>query len=115
MRVESLWMNRPWRHVDLLMDMFARYQNRDRLIARLKSAFPKVAELEALAIDKGVQIRDAFQGHTIGPFTILSPSAYRYLFLVAESEKTPCWRLGWMSCWLCPPTPSQAPNGARRT
>ena len=89
MRVESLWMNRPWRHVDLLMDLFARYQNRDRLIARLKSAFPKVAELEALAIDKGVQIRDAFQGHTIGPFTILSPSAYTYLFLVAESEKTP--------------------------
>ena len=95
MRVECLWMNRPWRHVDLLIDMFARYQNRGRLIARLKSAFPKVAELEALAIDRGIQIRDAFQGRNIGPFTILSPSVYTYLVLVAESEKTPV-----LASWL---------------
>ena len=88
-RVECLWMNRPWRHVDDLMPMFRRYQDRDRLIARLKSAFPKVVELEEIAHDRGIEIRDAFQGDTIGAFTVLSPHRTTYLELVVESDKTP--------------------------
>ena len=88
MRVAFLWMNRPWKHVDLLMNLFERYQDRDRLMARLKRAFPKVAALEELALAQSVQIRDAFQGDRIGAFTVLSPSLYTYLLLVAQSEKT---------------------------
>ena len=88
-RVESLWMNRPWKHVDELMPRFKHYQNRDRLIARLKRDFPKVAELEEIAAKKGIAIEDAFCGTTIGVFTVLSPLKSTYLDLIVESEKTP--------------------------
>ena len=88
-RVDCLWMNRPWRHVDALMPLFQRYQDQRRLIARLKSAFPKVAELEDIAISRGIQIRDALQGDIIGDFTVLAPHRTTYLHLVVVSEKTP--------------------------
>ena len=84
-----LWMNRPWEHADELMPRFQHYQDHDRFIARLKRAFPKAAELEEVANDKGVEIRDAFVGTRIGEFTVLSPSKATYLDRVVESEKTP--------------------------
>ena len=87
--VGRLWMNRPWEHVDELMPRFERYQDRDRLIARLKRDFPKAAELEEIANDKGIAINDAFLGAQIGEFTVLSPSRATYLDLVVESDKTP--------------------------
>ena len=89
MRVDVLWMNRPWRHVDALMPYFQRFQDPQRLFNRLRSAFNKVAELEQLALARGVQIRDAFECDRIGAFTVLSPSLPVYLLPVAESEKTP--------------------------
>ena len=89
MNVGCLWMNRPWMHVDQLMPMFERYQDRDRLTARLRRDFPKVAELESLANGKNITIRDAFQGDTIGEFTVLSPHKETYFKLIVESDKTP--------------------------
>ena len=88
-KVSCLYMNRPWEHVDDLMPMFRNYQNRDRLIARLKRDFRRAAELEEIANDKGVEIRDAFSGDWIGEFTVLSPHKTTYLQLIVESEKTP--------------------------
>lgn len=88
-RVERLWMNRPWEHVDELMPRFERYQDRDRLIARLKRDFPKAAELEQLANEKNIEIKHAFRGTRIGEFTVLSPSKATYLDLIVESDKTP--------------------------
>ena len=87
--VKNLWMNRPWKHVDQLMPIFKNYQNRDRLIARLKSDDPKVAELEKLADYRRTNIHGAFQGCNIGMFTVLSPSIDTYLDLIVQSEKTP--------------------------
>jgi len=87
--VGRLWMNRPWEHVEELMSRFKRYQDRDRLIARLKRDFPKAAELEEIANDKGIAISDAFLGTRIGEFTVLSPSKATYLDLIVESDKTP--------------------------
>ena len=88
-QVSYLWMNRPWVHVDDLMPMFKNYQDRERLVARLKRDFPKVSELEQFAVDKGFTIKDAFQGDAIGEFTVLSPHRRTYLECVAESDKTP--------------------------
>ena len=88
-RVERLWMNRPWQHVDELMPKFKNYQDRDRLISRLKRDFPKVAELEEIAAEKGIEIEDVFFGDTIGIFTVLSPLKSTYLDLIVESDKTP--------------------------
>ena len=87
--IGCLWMNRPWQHVDELMPRFERYQDRDRLIARLKRDFPKPAELEEIANDRGIEINDAFLGTCIGEFTVLSPNKAAYLDLVVESDKTP--------------------------
>ena len=87
--VGRLWMNRPWEHVDELMPRFERYQDRGRLIARLKRDFPKAAELEEIANDKDIEIKDAFLGTSIGEFTVLSPSKATYLDLVVDSDKTP--------------------------
>ena len=87
--VACVWMNRPWRHVDALLPLFERYQDRDRLVARLRSAFPKLAEIEQIAVQQAIPIRDAFAGDLIGDFTVLSPSWTTYLLLVVESDKTP--------------------------
>lgn len=89
MTVGCLWMNRPWMHADQLMPMFERYQDRDRLTARLRRDFPKVAELESLANGKNITIQDAFQGDTIGEFTVLSPHKETYFELIVKSDKTP--------------------------
>lgn len=97
MRVICLWMNRPWRHVYQLMPSFEHYQDRDRLIARLRHDFPKVAELEKLASSKGIFVRDAFRGDTIGEFTVLSPSKDTYCQLVVASKKTPVPAAKWIA------------------
>ena len=52
-------MNRPWEHVDELMPRFERYQDRDRLIARLKRIFRK--RRSSIANGKGTKIKDAFR------------------------------------------------------
>ncbi len=89
MQVGCLWMNRPWMHVDQLMPKFERYQDSDRLTARLRRDFPKVAELEKLAFSEGIPVQDAFSGNSIDEFTVLSPRKDTYLQLIVESDKTP--------------------------
>ncbi|MDE2692292.1 MAG: MBL fold metallo-hydrolase [Acidobacteriota bacterium] len=89
LQVGTLWMNRPWVHVDALMPKFERYQDRDRLIGRLRRDFPNVAKLEALAIERGILIQDALQETEVGVFTVLAPAYGTYLDLVVASEKTP--------------------------
>ena len=94
-RVDCLWMNRPWKHIGDLMPMFKHYQDRNRLVARLRHDFPKVAELEEISIGMGIEIRDAFQGDAIEEFIVLSPRRTTYLELVVESEKTPVPATNW--------------------
>lgn len=94
-RVDCLWMNRPWKHIGDLVPMFKHYQDRNRLVARLRRDFPKVAELEEISIGMGIEIRDAFQGDAIGEFIVLSPRRTTYLELVVESEKTPVPATNW--------------------
>ena len=54
-QISHLWMNRPWVHVDDLRPLFKYYQDRERLIARLKRDFAKVSELEKFADDQGIE------------------------------------------------------------
>lgn len=87
--VGCLRMNRPWEHVDELMPKFKNFQDRERLVARLKRAFPHVSELEEIAHQRGIEIKDTFAGNNIGVFTVLAPSKSAYLDLIVQSEKTP--------------------------
>ena len=96
-RVECLWMNRPWRHVQDLMPLFKYFQDRNRLVARLKRDFPNIAELERIATRRGIEIRDAFCGDAIGEFMVLSPRRRTYLELVVESDKTPVPATNWLN------------------
>ena len=87
--VGALWMNRPWLYADELIDRFATYNSVDALRTRLKKCYPTVADLEAIAIEQGVEIFEAFQGSQIGQFCVMSPTRATYLDLIVESEKTP--------------------------
>ena len=87
--VAALWMLLPWNYVDALIDRFDRYTNAENLKKKLRQAYPYLAELEKIAIRKGIPIYEPLQGAQIGAFTVLAPSRARYLDLVVTSAKTP--------------------------
>ena len=87
--VGTLWMNRPWNHIQALRPRFNYDYTEAGLTRRLKKDYPHTAKLEAVADENGIPIADAFQGQPIGAFMVLSPSYERYLDLVVSSDKTP--------------------------
>lgn len=87
--VGVLWMNRPWLYAAELIDRFSKFTSVDNLERRLKELYPSIAALEEIALDRGVEIREAFQGAAVGEFLVLSPSRERYFDLVVQSERTP--------------------------
>jgi beta-lactamase superfamily II metal-dependent hydrolase len=87
--VGCLWMNRPWLYADELIHRFETYNSVDALRRRLRTVYAAAANLEELAIEKGIPIGSPLQGTAIGSFTVLAPSKARYLDLVVASEKTP--------------------------
>lgn len=88
-QVGELWMLRPWLYASELLDRFERYTSAENLAKRLKECYPYIASLEQIAIERGIPIREPFQGAAIGAFTVLAPSKSRYLDLIVASEKTP--------------------------
>lgn len=87
--VGVLWMNRPWLHAAELIDRFSRFTSAENLERRLREVYPSIGALEDVAIERGIEIREAFQGTAVGEFVILSPSRARYLDLIVDSERTP--------------------------
>lgn len=86
--VERLWMNRPWVYSAQLINSYPTYNSVDALTARLRKKYPHVAELEKIAIEKGVLIEEAMQGAQIGHFRVLAPSFDRFFNLVlADDDK----------------------------
>ncbi|TMO03530.1 competence protein ComEC [Pseudoalteromonas sp. S327] len=88
-KVGELWMLRPWLYADELIDRFKRLTSVENLKKRLKELYPNLVALEEIADQKGIVIKEPFQGACIGNFTVMAPSKTRYLDLVVESEKTP--------------------------
>ncbi|QDF74387.1 MULTISPECIES: ComEC/Rec2 family competence protein [Shewanella] len=87
--VGEIWMLRPWLYADELIERFKRFTSVDNLVKRLKDLYPNIVALEDIAKEKGIAIREPFQGTTIGEFKVLAPSKERYLNLIVESDKTP--------------------------
>ena len=87
--VGTLWMLRPWNYADELIDRFQRFSNVENLRKRLRELYPAIATIEEIAIKKGINIEEPFQGKQIGAFTVVSPSKERFLDLILESDKTP--------------------------
>lgn len=87
--VEHLWMLRPWMYADEIIDRFSRFSSVENLKKHLKGIYRNIAALEEIADEKGIPIYEAFQGQTIGAFTVLAPTKERYLDLVVQSDRTP--------------------------
>lgn len=88
LEVGTLWMLRPWLYAEELLQRFT-YSDVNRLRSKLRSVYGKLHELEEIAIQHGIPIRDPFQGAKIGHFTVLAPTRSRYLDLIVESDRTP--------------------------
>ncbi len=88
-KVEELWMLRPWEYSQELLPRFTKFKNVDNLISRLKEIYSPLDELEKIATEKKIKIREPFQGTKIGSFEVLWPTKVDYLNLIVESEKTP--------------------------
>lgn len=87
--VQELWMLRPWSYANEIIHRFKNVSSIDYLVRALKDAYPNVVALEEIADQKGIPIKEPFQGAAIGEFRVLAPSKSRYLNLVVASKKTP--------------------------
>lgn len=88
-RVDALYMNRPWKWVDMCIHFFHRNYTRDGLVKRMRDAHEHLVKLEEMATRRGIPILDAFQGTRIGPFTVVAPDILRYVALIPDMDKTP--------------------------
>jgi Metallo-beta-lactamase superfamily len=87
--VGTLWMLRPWLYAEALLPYFPTYNSAGRLVSRLRQLYPYIADLERIALGKGIPIMEPFQGARIGAFTVLAPTPGRYFQCLLRSEKTP--------------------------
>jgi len=87
--VGVLWMLRPWLYADELIGRFETYTSVDRLRSALRTAYGNLAALEDIALRKGIEIREPFQGASIGAFRVMAPTRARFMDLVVTSNKTP--------------------------
>lgn len=87
--VGTLWIHRPWRYAEHLIHRFDTYSSVEHLRRRLRNIYSNLAALEELALERGITIKEPFQGEQIGYFTVLAPSIDRFLELIVASDKTP--------------------------
>lgn len=88
-KVENLWMNRPWLYAADILYHFHGNFTLQGLIDDIKKRHPYLVELERLAIQKGTHIHEVFQGMKIGAFTVLAPTRERYVNSIPDFGKTP--------------------------
>lgn len=89
LEVKHLWMNRPWLYASQILHHFHGNFTLQGLIDDIKERHPYLVELERLALKKGTQIHEVFQGDRIGQFTVLAPTKERYIESIPDFGKTP--------------------------
>lgn len=87
--VGTIWMNRPWLYAAEIKHTFKGNWTTEGLRRALRDAYPITAEIEDIALERGIPIKEAFQGSWIGPFLVTSPSRQFYLSLIPHFSKTP--------------------------
>jgi beta-lactamase superfamily II metal-dependent hydrolase len=90
--IGAIYMNRPWIHAEELLRFGLLQDSRwtvEGLWKRLREDFRFIAEIEDMALKRGIPIRPAFQGTTVGQFVILSPAPARYVELIPQFTRTP--------------------------
>lgn len=88
--VGKLVMNRPWLYASELYDKVKDGRATEESLEKsLREKYETIAQLEEIAMRKGVPIVEAFQGMELSDgIVICSPSKQFYLDLLVESEKT---------------------------
>ncbi len=91
LKVSELWIHRPWNYTKQIIDYFDDGRiTEDSLKRRLEKSFSYVKPLEDIAIEKGITIKEPYQGLKIGIFEVLSPPKNWYLHeLIPNFNKTP--------------------------
>lgn len=91
-KVEKLFLNRPWKEANFTKEMFDDNRITDKsLVKRLKDAFYAADELETIAKKKGIDVNPLFRDTVgkIGLINILGPSLALYEKGLLASNKTP--------------------------
>ncbi len=91
LKVERLWMHRPWLHSRKIASFFASGFAFDPSVGRhYQEAFAMSLALEEAAFERNVLITEPFQGEQIGPMVVMSPHPdwYRHR-LIHDFESPP--------------------------
>lgn len=90
MEVGELWMHKPWDHAyKIINDIVDGRVTQQSLSKRIEGFVKTAKEVAELAAEKGIQIREPFQGEQIGCFRVLSPSKEWYIELLKNFDKMP--------------------------
>jgi len=88
-KVDHLWMNRPWLYAAEVLPHFHGNYSLQGLVQRMREMHSNLVQLEELALAQGTVIHEAFQGAMIGVFRVLAPSRQRYIHLIPDLGRTP--------------------------
>lgn len=90
--VSNLLMHKPWEHADDIKNMFINKRiTSSGLADRIEKSLQQAVDLESLALSKGINIVEPFQGITgfQGTMKILGPSVEYYKSLIPLFKETP--------------------------
>lgn len=90
MQVGTLWLHQPWLYCREMADYFATNECHEPGLGQtFEAKFRTSYELAKLANQKGVAIKEPFQGQLIGHFHVLSPSKEWYVNELVSQFKQP--------------------------
>ena len=91
LKVGTLWLHQPWHYSHIISDYFKDGRiTSQSLKTRLQEKMATAYQLEQLAVEKGIEIKEPFQGVVIGAFHVLSPEKGWYIHdLIADFQKSP--------------------------
>jgi beta-lactamase superfamily II metal-dependent hydrolase len=88
--VRNLWLHIPWMLAPRARLLFTSKNWTDDGLARaVRDKYDIVSQIVDLGVQKGCTFYYPFQGSRVGPFHILSPSEWAYLYLLPQFEPTP--------------------------
>lgn len=92
LKVGELWMHKPWEHSEEILNLFVDGRiTSNSLSERLKEAYNFAHELEEIAVEKNITIREPFAGLTFNNevIKVLGPTEDFYESLIPDFTKSP--------------------------
>ncbi|HEX7641984.1 MAG TPA: hypothetical protein VF472_07180 [Burkholderiaceae bacterium] len=90
LKVERLWMHRPWLHSRKIARFFASGFMFNSSVGRhYQDAFAASLALEEAAFERNVLIKETFQGEQIGPMVVMSPHLDWYRHRLIHDFESP--------------------------